>query len=42
MIFPITNEIEKMLKMTEGTVKSGLLLAREMVKDCLKRVLGEL
>ena len=36
------NEIGSMLKMPEGTVKSRLFRAREMVKDCLKRVMGEL
>jgi len=36
------NEIGSMMKMPEGTVKSRLFRAREMVKDCLKRVMGEL
>jgi len=35
-------EIGSMLKVREGTVKSRLFRAREMVKDCLKRVMGEL
>ncbi len=35
-------EIGNILKVREGTVKSRLFRAREMVKDCLKRVLGEL
>ncbi len=34
-------EIGNMLKVREGTVKSRLFRAREMVKDCLKRVMGE-
>lgn len=36
------DEIGNMLKIREGTVKSRLFRAREMVKDCLKRVMGEL
>ncbi len=36
------DEIAKVLRMREGTVKSRLFRAREMVKDCLKRVLGDL
>lgn len=36
------DEIAGMLKMREGTVKSRLFRAREMVKDCLKRVMGAL
>jgi RNA polymerase sigma-70 factor (ECF subfamily) len=36
------DEIAVMLKMREGTVKSRLFRAREMVKDCLKRVMGAL
>jgi len=35
-------EIGEMLKVRGGTVKSRLFRAREMVKDCLKRFLGEL
>ncbi len=35
-------EIGSMLRMREGTVKSRLFRAREMVKDCLKRFMGEL
>jgi RNA polymerase sigma-70 factor, ECF subfamily len=35
-------EIGGMLKVREGTVKSRLFRAREAVKDCLKRVMGEL
>jgi RNA polymerase sigma-70 factor (ECF subfamily) len=36
------DEIGTMLKMREGTVKSRLFRAREMVKDCLKLAVGEL
>jgi RNA polymerase sigma-70 factor (ECF subfamily) len=36
------DEIGSMLNIREGTVKSRLFRAREMVKDCLKRVIGEL
>ena len=35
-------EIGNMLKVREGTVKSRLFRARDMVKDCLKRLMGEL
>ncbi len=35
-------EIGSMLKVREGTVKSRLFRAREMVRDCLKRVMGKL
>ena len=35
-------EIGNLLKLQGGTVKSRLFRAREMVKDCLKRVMGEL
>jgi RNA polymerase sigma-70 factor (ECF subfamily) len=35
-------EISGMLKMREGTVKSRLFRAREAIKDCLKKVMGEL
>lgn len=34
-------EIGTMLKMREGTVKSRLFRARETIKDCLDRFLGE-
>ena len=34
-------EIGGMLRLREGTVKSRLSRARETVKDCLKRVVGE-
>jgi RNA polymerase sigma-70 factor (ECF subfamily) len=36
------DEICAILKVREGTVKSRLFRAREMVKDCLKRGIGEL
>ncbi len=35
-------EITNTLKVREGTVKSRLFRARETVKDCLKRAMGEL
>jgi RNA polymerase sigma-70 factor (ECF subfamily) len=35
-------EISGMLQMREGTVKSRLFRAREAIKDCLKKVMGEL
>ena len=35
-------EIGEVLKMRAGTVKSRLFRAREMVKECLKRVMGDL
>ncbi len=35
-------EIGNMLKVRDGTVKSRLFRARDMVKDCLKRLMGEL
>jgi RNA polymerase sigma-70 factor (ECF subfamily) len=35
------DEIGGMLKLREGTVKSRLFRAREMVRDCLKNVIGE-
>jgi len=35
-------EIGIMLKVREGTVKSRLFRAREAIKDCLMRVMGEL
>ncbi|HTZ18226.1 MAG TPA: sigma-70 family RNA polymerase sigma factor [Dissulfurispiraceae bacterium] len=36
------NEIGEMLKVAEGTVKSRLFRAREMLKNCLKKTLGVL
>lgn len=36
------DEISTMLKVREGTIKSRLFRAREAVKDCLKRAMGEL
>ena len=36
------SEIRDMLRIPEGTVKSRLSRAREALKDCLKKVLGEL
>lgn len=35
-------EIRDMLKIPEGTVKSRLSRARDALKDCLKKVMGEL
>ena len=35
-------EIRDMLRIPEGTVKSRLSRAREALKDCLKKVIGEL
>jgi len=35
-------EISAMLKIAEGTVKSRLYRARESVRNCLKRVIGDL
>ena len=35
-------EMCAIIKVREGTVKSRLFRAREMVKDCLKRAMGEL
>jgi RNA polymerase sigma-70 factor (ECF subfamily) len=35
-------EIGEILSLAEGTVKSRLFRARDAVRDCLKRVLGEL
>jgi RNA polymerase sigma-70 factor (ECF subfamily) len=36
------DEIGEMLKVAAGTVKSRLFRARESVKDCLKKAMGEL
>ncbi len=36
------DEIASVLRMHEGTVKSRLFRAREMVRDCLKRVMRDL
>ena len=36
------DEISDLLKAPEGTVKSRLFRAREAVKDCLKKVIGDL
>ncbi len=36
------DEIAGVLRMRGGTVKSRLFRAREMVRDCLKRVMGDL
>lgn len=36
------NEISDMLKIPEGTVKSRLFRARYAIKDCLKKVMGDL
>ncbi len=36
------DDIGGMLRMREGTVKSRLFRAREAIKDCLKKVMGEL
>ncbi len=36
------DEISDMLKIADGTVKSRLFRARESVKNCLKKVMGEL
>jgi RNA polymerase sigma-70 factor (ECF subfamily) len=35
-------EICAILNIREGTIKSRLFRARDMVKDCLKRSLGEI
>jgi len=35
-------EISVMLKIREGTVKSRLFRARDAVRDCLKKIMGEL
>ena len=36
------DEISNMLKIPEGTVKSRLFRARDILRDCLKRVIGDL
>lgn len=36
------DEISNMLKIPEGTVKSRLFRARDVLRDCLKRVIGDL
>ena len=36
------NEISNMLKIPEGTVKSRIFRARDVLRDCLKRVIGDL
>ncbi len=36
------DEISDMLKIPEGTVKSRLFRARDALRDCLKRVIGDL
>ena len=36
------DEISDMLKAPDGTIKSRLFRAREMLRDCLKRVVGDL
>jgi len=36
------DEISDMLKLQEGTVKSRLFRARETLRDCLKKVMGDL
>jgi RNA polymerase sigma-70 factor (ECF subfamily) len=36
------DEISNVLELPEGTVKSRLFRARDAVKDCLKRVIGDL
>ncbi|MCX5719164.1 MAG: sigma-70 family RNA polymerase sigma factor [Nitrospirae bacterium] len=36
------NEISDMLKIPEGTVKSRLFRSRDSLKDCLKKVMGDL
>ncbi len=36
------DEMAGMLKIAEGTVKSRLFRARDAVKDCLKKIMGEL
>lgn len=36
------DEISNMLKIPEGTVKSRIFRARDVLRDCLKRVIGDL
>jgi RNA polymerase sigma-70 factor (ECF subfamily) len=36
------DEISDMLKIPEGTVKSRIFRARDILRDCLKRVIGDL
>lgn len=36
------DEISNMLKIPEGTVKSRIFRARDILRDCLKRVIGDL
>jgi RNA polymerase sigma-70 factor (ECF subfamily) len=36
------DEIHDILKIPDGTVKSRLFRARDALKDCLKKVIGDL